>query len=57
MIRCNNCGWFNLNTATHCEKCGEPLDSSQIEEPQEEPKEEKGMPVVADAPSPAHPMA
>lgn len=25
MIRCNNCGWYNNDTLTVCEKCGEPL--------------------------------
>jgi len=25
MIRCNNCGWFNPDTATHCEMCDESL--------------------------------
>lgn len=23
MKRCNNCGWFNLDTSSQCEKCGE----------------------------------
>ena len=25
MKRCNNCGWYNRNELTRCEKCGEPL--------------------------------
>ena len=25
MIRCNNCGWYNPDTATHCEMCDESL--------------------------------
>jgi hypothetical protein len=25
MKRCNNCGWYNRNELTKCEKCGEPL--------------------------------
>lgn len=28
MIRCNNCGWYNDDTLTVCEKCGEPLSVS-----------------------------
>lgn len=37
MKRCNNCGWFNLNSVTHCEKCDE--DSFEIVEEPSEPKE------------------
>ena len=53
MIRCNNCGWFNLNTATSCEKCGEALDLTLVEEPKEELHEPSDTP----APSPASPLA
>lgn len=53
MIRCNNCGWFNLNTATSCEKCGEALDLTLVEEPKEELHEPSDTPV----PSPASPLA
>lgn len=37
MKRCNNCGWFNLNSVTRCEKCDE--DSFEIVEELAEPKE------------------
>jgi len=35
MIRCNNCGWFNPDTATHCEMCDEELAGLPIEKPVE----------------------
>lgn len=25
MVRCDNCGWYNLDSSDTCEKCGEPL--------------------------------
>ena len=31
MIRCNNCGWFNPDTATHCEMCEEELTGQPVE--------------------------
>ncbi len=27
-MRCNNCGWENPNTNTHCEKCNAPLSGA-----------------------------
>lgn len=35
MKRCNNCGWFNLDSATHCEKCHEESFELQVEQSQE----------------------
>lgn len=32
MKRCNNCGWFNLDSAVQCEKCGEKSFKSAIVE-------------------------
>lgn len=47
MKRCNNCGWYNRNELTKCEKCGEPLgmpieqmESLEAEEPVNEPSPE-----------------
>lgn len=34
MKRCNNCGWFNLDSAESCEKCGD--ESFDLEEPLQE---------------------
>lgn len=31
MIRCNNCGWFNLDSAKRCEMCDEELTGLPIE--------------------------
>ena len=45
MKRCNNCGWFNLDSATHCEKCDE--ESFEIVEPEPEPEQ---LPEPASAP-------
>lgn len=36
MKRCNNCGWFNPDTATHCEMCDEELTGLPVENPQEQ---------------------
>lgn len=44
MKRCNNCGWFNLDTATRCEKCDDDSLELHIETPTE-PEQEK--PVIA----------
>ena len=43
MKRCNNCGWFNLDSVTHCEKCDEESFEIVVETPQENstPAEEK----------------
>ena len=30
MIRCENCGWYNEDTSTHCEKCGEPIRTGRF---------------------------
>ena len=38
MKRCNNCGWFNLDSAVKCEKCDE--ESFELMEPVPEPKPE-----------------
>lgn len=49
MIRCDNCGWYNPEEATRCEKCSEPLDTAKHEyasEPAPEP-----------VPAPSNPMA
>ncbi len=33
-MRCNNCGWDNPNTLTHCEKCNAPLTgAAQVNHP------------------------
>lgn len=32
MKRCNNCGWFNLDSAVQCEKCGDESFKPVIEE-------------------------
>lgn len=50
MIRCNNCGWFNPDTAKHCEMCDEQLTGLPIENPVEQavpqaPVEEAPVPV------------
>lgn len=57
MIRCNNCGWYNPDTATHCEMCDEDLsgfpkvdmpDPSQDDEEDVQPVEvPAGHPVEA----------
>ena len=58
MKRCNNCGWFNLDSATQCEKCEEesfdiieesPVEESTpvVEEPKEEPVVEEPTVEVA----------
>ena len=58
MKRCNNCGWFNLDSATQCEKCEEesfdiieesPAEESApvVEEPKEEPVVEEPTVEVA----------
>ena len=39
MKRCNNCGWFNLDSVTHCEKCDEESFELVVEIPEEESKE------------------
>lgn len=32
MKRCNNCGWFNLDSAVQCEKCEEESFEPVVEE-------------------------
>ena len=56
MKRCNNCGWFNLDSSVECEKCGEDSFEPVIEpapvsepEPVVEPQPE---PVVEPEPQP-----
>lgn len=50
MKRCNNCGWFNLDSATQCEKCEEEsfdvIEESPAEESAPEVEEPKAEPVV-----------
>lgn len=50
MKRCNNCGWFNLDSATQCEKCEEESFDIIEESPAEESalvvEEHKEEPVV-----------
>lgn len=48
MKRCNNCGWFNLDSATQCEKCEEESFDIIEESPAEEsaPVVEEPEPVV-----------
>jgi rRNA maturation protein Nop10 len=29
MVRCDNCGWYNLDSSDKCEKCGEPLKRTE----------------------------
>ena len=50
MKRCNNCGWYNRNELTKCEKCGEPLGLPIEEEIQAEEESSK-----APSPEPARP--
>ena len=51
MKRCNNCGWFNLDSSSECEKCGENsfepvvesapvLEQTLVMEPMPEPQPE-----------------
>lgn len=65
MKRCNNCGWFNLDSATQCEKCEEesfdiieesPAEESApvVEEPEAEPVVEEPAVEVA---APEEPVA
>lgn len=55
MIRCNNCGWFNPDTAKHCEMCDESLTGLPIENPVEQaaPKTPVQEPVPVKEPVPA----
>lgn len=50
MKRCNNCGWFNLDSATQCEKCEEEsfdiIEESPVEESAPVVEEPKAEPVV-----------
>lgn len=32
MIRCDNCGWYNLDSSETCEKCGELLRCPEEQE-------------------------
>lgn len=52
MKRCNNCGWFNLDSVTHCEKCDEESFEMVVETPQENstPAEEKVAEVAVSEP-------
>lgn len=50
MKRCNNCGWFNPDTATHCEMCDEELTGLPVENPQEQ-----SAPAPEEAKAPAEP--
>lgn len=52
MKRCDNCGWYNPDTAQKCEKCGEKLPEFTEPERQESPAE----PAAPDF-TPAHPLA
>lgn len=45
MIRCNNCGWFNPDSASHCEKCDESLAGLPVETPSENTAEEESEPI------------
>lgn len=67
MKRCNNCGWFNLDSATQCEKCEEesfdiieasPAEESApvVEEPKEEPVVEEPTVEVAAFEEPVAPV-
>ena len=51
MIRCNNCGWFNPDTAKHCEMCDEELTGLPIENPVEQAAPQAS---VEEAPAPVH---
>ena len=44
MKRCNNCGWFNLDTATRCEKCDEESLDVVVETPTDAKTEETVTP-------------
>ena len=55
MIRCNNCGWFNPDTATHCEMCEEELTGLPIENPAVQASEKEQEPVKEQATEPVHP--
>ena len=65
MKRCNNCGWFNLDSATRCKKCDEEsfeiaevYSEAAEQEPEiaailkEESKTEEPAPVVEPEPAP-----
>lgn len=47
MKRCNNCGWFNLDSAVRCEKCDE--ESFELIEPESSPSP---VPEVESVPEP-----
>ena len=52
MIRCNNCGWFNLDSAKRCEMCDEELTGLPIENPNftgEEKDSAEDNPYAADS--------
>ena len=55
MKRCNNCGWFNLDAAMQCEKCGEE-SFEQVAEMADEANDAASAvaetPVVDDKPAP-----
>ena len=44
MVRCDNCGWYNEDGATTCQKCGEPLNVPVTPAPQEPKPEEIPQP-------------
>ena len=48
MLRCNNCGWFNVDGTRFCEMCGEPLTENDHVEV---PAPEKPVQEEAEAPS------
>jgi len=70
MIRCNNCGWYNPDTATHCEMCDESLagipkvempvvsqeEEGELSSKEEKPgvKEEVSSDVIAEEPVSRH---
>lgn len=52
MIRCNNCGWYNPDTATFCEMCEESLagfPKVEMPSPLEEAEEKPILPEEAEA--------
>lgn len=48
MKRCSNCGWFNLDTSSQCEKCGEESFEPVVESNETIATE---LPIVEDTPN------
>mgnify|MGYP002624971379 CR=1 FL=1 len=53
MKRCDNCGWYNPDKLSQCEKCGEPLGDYTLPEPEEQDPQPAGEASF----TPAHPLS